>query len=177
MPAQLRELWQGFDASEAAAAFENVPDDVVQLYCSLFEQELASWPAEVREPLIDYHLSPRGLTVGFQEASNVEQLYVEVSTTGLLPDIPLLILSSNQVDPFKAVVSQGIPEQLLQAEIEGKMRLYTDFATSTPRGEVRPVEAGHVTIHLRGKLPVIDAITELVVGDRAVGRHEEGHAT
>jgi pimeloyl-ACP methyl ester carboxylesterase len=176
MPAKLRELWEGFDASEAAAALEHVPDEIVELYRSLFRQELASWPAHVREPLIEYHLSPRGLKVGFQEASNVEQLYAEVSAAGPMPDIPLLILSSSQVDPFKAVVSQGVPEPLLHEEIAAKLRLYTDFARSVPRGEVRPVEAGHVTIHLRGELPVIDAIKELVAGYGAVGRAEEGNA-
>jgi hypothetical protein len=38
---------------------------------------------------------------------------------------------------------------LLHEEIEAKSRLYRDFAKSVPCGEVRPVEAGHVTIHLR----------------------------
>jgi pimeloyl-ACP methyl ester carboxylesterase len=163
MPAQLREIWESVDAGEAAAAFENLPDEVVQLYRGLFAQELANWPAEVREPLIDYHLSPRGLQVGFQEASNIDQLYAEVRAAGPLPDVPLLILSSTQVDPFKTVVSQGIPASLLQEEIEAKFRLYSDYAKSVPRGEVRPVAAGHVTIHLRGEQAVLDAIDDLLV--------------
>src|SRR5262245_41286968 len=78
MPARLREIWDSFDPAEAAAALEQLPDEVIQLYRGLFAQELASWPPDVREPLIDYHLSPRGLNVGLQEASNVDQLYAEV---------------------------------------------------------------------------------------------------
>lgn len=162
MPAPLRERWAGFDAADAAALVENLPDEVVQFYRGLFNQELAQWSAEVREPLVDYHVSPRGLGIGLREASNLDQLYAEIRAADPLPDVPLLILSSTQVDPFKTAVSAGIPESLLQEEIDAKLRLYTDFATSVPRGEVRPVEAGHVTIHLRGEAAVAEAIGELV---------------
>jgi hypothetical protein len=99
-----------------------LPDEMIQLYRGLFVQEMAGWPPEVREQLVDYHVSPRGLKVGFQQASNVEQLYAEIRAAGPLPDVPLLILSSTKVDPFKAVTSQGIPESLLHEEIEAKFR-------------------------------------------------------
>lgn len=178
MPDQLRQIWEGFDAAEAAAAFDDLPDEAIQLYRGLFTRELASWPPEVREPLIDYHVSPRGLKIGFQEASNVEQLYTEIRAAGALPDVPLLILSSTQVDPFKSVVSQGIPASLLEEEIQAKLRLYTDFAKSVPRGQVRPVEAGHVTIHLRGEQAVTAALADLLTacrtGEHNEGKHNEG---
>ncbi|GAA3830160.1 hypothetical protein GCM10022226_58750 [Sphaerisporangium flaviroseum] len=173
MPQELRERWEGFDAAEAAAAFENLPDELVRLYRGLFAQELADWPAEVREPLIDYHVSPHGLKAGLQEASNVEELYAEVRAAGPLPDVPLVILSSTKVDPFKTIVSQGIPETLLQEEIDAKFRLYTDFANSVPGGEVRPVEAGHVTIHLRGEQAVRDAIADLLISIQPTADGEE----
>jgi pimeloyl-ACP methyl ester carboxylesterase len=169
MPAQLREIWAGFDAAEAAAALDNLPDEVIQFYRGLFAQELAGWPAEVREPLIDYHVSPRGLKIGLQEASNLDQLYAEIRATDPLPDVPVLILSSTQIDPFKTAVSAGIPESLLYEEIDAKFRLYTDFATSVPSGEVRQVEAGHVTIHLRGEQAVVDALADLLTTSRAAG--------
>jgi pimeloyl-ACP methyl ester carboxylesterase len=172
MPEQLREIWAGFDAGEVAAAFDELPDEIIQLYRALFAQELASWPAEVREPLIDYHVTPRALKIGLQEASNLDQIYAEIRAAGPLPDVPMLILSSTQVDPFKTAVSAGIPEPLLHEEIEAKFRLYTDFAKSVPRGEVRPVGAGHVTIHLRGEQAVADAIADLVANHRAGGNKE-----
>lgn len=164
MPKELRERWEGFDAAEAAPDFDDLPDEVVALYRGLFTQELAGWPAEVRQPLVDYHVSPRGLTAGFQEASNADQIYAEVRAAGALPDVPLLVLSSTEVDPFKTAVSPGIPEALLREEIDAKFRLYTDFARSSPRGQVRPVEAGHVTIHLRGEQAVLDALRDLLDG-------------
>lgn len=163
MPAPLRERWEGFDATEIAAFFENLPEEVVQLYRGLFERELAGWPAEVREPLIDYHVGPRGLKIGLLEASNVEQLHAEVRAAGPLPDVPMIVLSSTQVDPFKLAVSPGVPEALLHEEIEAKSRLYTEFAGSVPRGEFRPVEGGHVTIHLRGEDTVVEALQDLLV--------------
>lgn len=170
MPAQLREILKSFDPAKAAAFLDDLPEEVIQLYRGLFAQELASWPAEVRDPLIDYHVSPRGLKIGVQEASNLEQIYAEIRAASPLPDIPLLILSSTQIDPFKTAVSASIPESLLHEEIDAKFRLYTDFAKSVPRGEVRPVEAGHVTIHLRGEQAVAQAIADLVADHRAGGQ-------
>ena len=66
-----------------------------------------------------------------------------------MPDVPLILLCSMGIDAFKTAVSQGVSESLLREEIEGKRRLYTALAESVPRGEVRPIDAGHVTMHLR----------------------------
>ena len=132
------------------------------MYRGLFAAELAAWPAEIREPLIDYHVSPRGLKIGVLEASDLAEIYAEIRAAGPLPDVPVLILSSTQVDAFKTAVSGGVPDELLHAEIEAKHRLYTDFGASIPRGEVRTVDAGHVAIHLRGENTVAEAIEELV---------------
>ncbi|GIG55992.1 hypothetical protein Lfu02_03640 [Longispora fulva] len=167
LPAALREIHDRFDAAEVAASFDDLPAEIIGFYRDLFARELAAWPAEVREPLIDYHVSPRGLRNGLLEASNVNELHAEVRAAGALPDVPVLILSSTRVDPFKAAVSQGTPASLLQGEIDGKFRLFTDFAASLPRAEVRPVDGGHVTLHLRGEQAVTDAIEELLTWHRA----------
>lgn len=53
-------------------------------------------------------------------------------------------------------------EMLLRAEIEGKCRLYEALAESVPRGEVRLVDAGHITMHLRHPDAVIQAIGDLL---------------
>jgi pimeloyl-ACP methyl ester carboxylesterase len=174
MPRELQEIYESFDADKSAETFENLPEEGVRFYRGLFEQELADWPAEVREPLIDYHISSRGLKIGFQEASNVEDLYAEVRAAGPLPDVPLLVLSSNLVDPFKAVVAQGIAAHLLEGEIAGKHRLYRDLAGTVPRGEFRTVEGGHVTIHLRGEREVTAAMRELAAAARVPGRDRLG---
>jgi hypothetical protein len=61
-------------------------------------------------------------------------------------------------------VSVGESESLLREEIEGKRRLYTALAESVPRGEIRLVDAGHVTMHLRRPHAVLQAIQDLIGG-------------
>jgi hypothetical protein len=66
------------------------------------------------------------------------------------------------VDGFKQAVSIGESDSLLREEIEGKRRLYTALAGSVPCGEIRLVDAGHVTMHLRHPGAVLQAIQDLL---------------
>jgi pimeloyl-ACP methyl ester carboxylesterase len=159
MPEQLTEMWKAWDPGQALP--DELPGELVALYRGLFEQEMAGWPAEIREPLIGRHLSRDWLLTGFREGSNVDQLYDEVRHAGPLPDLPLIVLCSVGIDGFKQAVSIGVPDALLREEIEGKRRLYTALAGSVPRGEIRLVDAGHVTMHLRHPGAVLQAIEDL----------------
>ena len=47
-------------------------------------------------------------------------------------------------------------------EIDGKRRLYTALAESVPHGEVRLVDSGHVTLHLRHPEAVFEALQDLL---------------
>jgi hypothetical protein len=124
---------------------------------------MADWPDSIRELLIERHVSPAWLRVGFQEAKNVDQLYDEVRHAGPMPDVPLMILTSMGIDSFKRAVSQGTSESLLREEIEGKRRLYTAWASSIPRGDIRLIDdVGHVTTHLRRPDAVLQAIQDLL---------------
>ena len=161
MPRQLLDQWAAWDPDQALP--DELPDGLIQLYRGLFAQELAGWPEELRELLVECHVSLDWLRVGLQEAKNVEQLYEEVRRAGPLPDVPLIVLCSVEIDAFKAVVSQGVDESLLREEIDGKRRLYTVLAESVPRGEIRPIDAGHVTIHFRQPDAVLRAIRDLLV--------------
>ena len=76
--------------------------------------------------------------------------------------MPLIVLCSMEVDGFKQAVSIGESDSLLREEIEGKRRLYTALAGSVPRGEIRLVDAGHVTMHLRRPGAVLQAIQDLL---------------
>lgn len=161
MPRQLVDQWDAWDPDQALP--NELPDELIQLYRAMFEQEIADWPEEIRERLIERHVSPEWLRVGFQEAKNVNQLYDEVRNTGPMPDVPLIVLCSMRIDSFKRAVSQGTSESLLHEEIEGKRRLYTALAESVPRGENRLIDdAGHVTIHLRRPDAVLQAIQDLL---------------
>ena len=133
-----------------------------ELYRGLFAQEMADWPDAVREQLTERHVSLDWLGVGLKEASNVDRLYDEIRREGPMPDVPMIVLCSMGTDGFKQAVSVGESESLLREEIEGKRRLYADFASSVPRGEVRHVNAGHVTLHMRHPEAVLQAIGDLL---------------
>jgi pimeloyl-ACP methyl ester carboxylesterase len=161
MPQQLVDMWNAWDSDEALP--DELPDEVIQMYRGLFEQEMSDWPQEIRETLIDRHVHLEWLRVGALEGRNVDQLYDEVRHAGPMPDVPLIVLSSMEIDSFKRAVSGGTPEALLLEEIEGKRQLYADWVRSVPRGEIRLIsEAGHVTIHLRRPDAVLRAIEDLL---------------
>jgi hypothetical protein len=140
-----------------------LPEELIEFYRALFEQEMAEWPEEIRRVLIERHVSAHWLRAGIQEAKNIDQLYDEVHRAGQMPDLPLIILTSTGIDSFKAAVSQGIPDSLLHEEIAGKVRLYTAWADSFRYGENRLIDdVGHVTLHFRRPDAVLQAIQDVL---------------
>jgi hypothetical protein len=161
MPRQLVEQSEAWDPDQALP--DELPDELIQLYRGLFAQEMTEWPEEIRDSLVERHVSPEWLRAGLQEVKTVDQLYEEVRQAGPMPDVPLIVLSSMAIDAFKRAVSQRTSESLLLEEIEGKRRVYTALAESVPRGEIRLIDdAGHVTIHLRRPDAVVQAIHDLL---------------
>jgi hypothetical protein len=140
-----------------------LPEELIEFYRALFEQEMAEWPEEIRRVLIERHVSAHWLRAGIQEAKNIDQLYDEVHRAEQMPDLPLIILTSTDIDSFKAAVSQGIPDSLLHEEIAGKVRLYTAWADSFRYGENRLIDdVGHVTLHFRRPDAVLQAIHDVL---------------
>jgi pimeloyl-ACP methyl ester carboxylesterase len=180
MPAQLNatrksswvaRLIGGLSGAALGAAVQTAPAlvgrmPVVQryqgLYRELFAAEMAGWPASLRETLVERHVSLDWLWAGIRDAQNAPQLYREVHAGGALPDTPMIILCSMAVDEFRRAVSGGEPDELMAEELAGKRRLYDDFAATVPRGEVRPVDAGHVTIGYRCPQAVEQAIVDVL---------------
>ena len=168
MPRELVEIWRSWDPDQALP--DELPEELIQFYRGLFGVEMADWPAEIREPLIERHVSKEWLRVGLQEAKNVGQLNDELRRTGTMPDVPLIILTAMGIDPFKQAVSGGTPEALLREELEGKRRLYEALAGSVSHGENRLVEGvGHVTLHLRRPDAVQQAIQDLLGATTLLG--------
>jgi len=131
------------------------------LYWALFTHELSAWPADVRAPLVERHASLDWLVVGLRESRKVERLYAEVRRAGPLPDVPLIVLASTGSDAFRDAVFRGDSGSLLRAEVDAKTRLYSAMAATVSRGEVRPVDAGHVTLPFRQPGAVLDAIRDV----------------
>ncbi|HXQ13750.1 MAG TPA: alpha/beta fold hydrolase [Caulobacteraceae bacterium] len=140
-----------------------------ELYRRLFTAEMADWPPDLRETLVERHLTMAWFWAGIEEARGAEALYAETRAGGPLPDVPLVILCSMGIDDFRRAVSVGESDEMLAGELAGKRRLYDDLATTVPRGEVRPVDAGHLTIHFRHPQAVEAAIADVLqrVAERA----------
>lgn len=132
-----------------------------RLYARLFEQELAHWPPDIRSALIASHCSLDWLAVGLREARGLDRLYAEVRSAGPMPDVPLIILSSTANDAFRDAVSSGESQAMIEAELSGKARLYAELARSVSRGEVRPVDTGHITMAFRCTRAVLDAVRDV----------------
>ncbi|MCO6003606.1 alpha/beta hydrolase [Actinoallomurus purpureus] len=157
LPPELAAIHQSFDPGQALAG--EIPAEVIELYRSLFNQEMAAWPDEIRKPLVECHLSREWLQTGLVEAMAARTLYEELRAAGPLPELPLIVLTATGIDPFKTAVSGAIPQALLLGEIEGKTRLYDQIAASVPRGENRLIDGvGHTTLSMRRP----DAITQAV---------------
>ena len=132
MPQQLTEMRSAWDADQALP--DELPGELIQFYRGLFEQEMASWPAEIREVLMERHLSRKWLQAGLQDASNVDQLYHEIRHAGPMPDLPLTILCSMETDGFKA---SGVGGRIRVAAARGDRRqtapLHRPGPISSPR--------------------------------------------
>jgi pimeloyl-ACP methyl ester carboxylesterase len=166
LPRQLVEMRKAFDPDQALP--DALPDELVQMYRGLLGQEMADWPAEIREPLVERHVSPAWIRAGMQVAKCRDQLHDELRAAGPLADVPLIVLTATGIDAFKRAVSVGEDESLLREEIDGKTRLYAAMAASVPRGENRLVDGvGHVTLHWRRPDVVLQAIRDLLVGGKA----------
>jgi hypothetical protein len=132
---------------------------------------MADWPPRVRDALVDRHASLDWLAVGLRESRHVDRLYDEVRAAGPLADIPVVMFVSTGTDGFQEAVAGTMPEQLKQAEVQGRITLYTEWAATIPRAEVRSLEAGHVTLPFRFAQEVATATLELLPKG---GTNEEG---
>ncbi len=145
-------LWQIFAIVRLAAHLK-------PFYRRMFEQQFATWPESVREPLIDYHL--RALRTTIKERKNLfTEVDAEVRDGGNLPDVPVIVLAAMGIDPFQAVL---MPEAQLRELNTLKPALYAPLAQSVPRGEHRPVDgAGHDTLWTDRPDAVITAVQDLL---------------
>ncbi|HZE38996.1 MAG TPA: alpha/beta hydrolase [Stackebrandtia sp.] len=161
MPAELTKRWDAFVA--AADAAPELPAEVIEFYRAGLTENFDSWPSDIRDAIVDYHVGPVGLRTGMLESSNIKRLNEEMRAMGPLPRLPVIVMTSMGIDEFKRAVSTGIPEDLLLKELEGKRRLYDDLVAGVPTAENRLVpDAGHVTIYTVGYDLVCAAIDDLL---------------
>jgi len=137
----------------------------------LFNQMFATWPDEIRESLIEYHLKTLSKTMTERKNLNSE-LYEEIRKGGNLPDIPLIVFIAMGIDPFMTpITSKSFLRDTLDPFNNIKNTVYTKLANSVPRGEYRILKsAGHTTIHTDCPDEVVEAIWNLI---DLINIHEE----
>ncbi|MGP4017828.1 alpha/beta fold hydrolase [Saccharopolyspora sp. 5N708] len=161
MPRELTEMRAAWDPDQELP--DELPEEAVQLYRGLFARMVADWPEEIREPLVERHVSPEWIMDGYRLVPYRDRFLDEMRQAGPLPDVPLIVLTAMDIDDFKKAVLIGESEALLRAEIDGKRRLGDALAASVPRGENRLVHgAGHASIHWRRPDAVLQAIHDLL---------------
>ncbi|MFA1819485.1 alpha/beta hydrolase [Virgibacillus oceani] len=137
----------------------------------LFNQMFATWPDEIRELLIEYHLKTLSKTI--KERKNLNsQIYQEIRKGGKLPDIPLIVYTTMGIDPFMTpITSKSFLRDTLDPFNNIKNTVYTKLANSVPREEHRILRsAGHTTIHTDCSNEVVEAISNLI---DLINTHEE----
>lgn len=137
----------------------------------LFNQMFATWPDEIRESLIEYHLKTLSKTIVERKNLNSE-LYEEIRKGGSLPDIPLIVFTAMGIDPFMTpITSKSFLRDTLDPFNNIKNTAYTKLANSVSRGEYRILQnAGHTTLHTDCPDEVVEAIRNLI---DLINTHEE----
>lgn len=161
MPQRLQEMRAGWDPDKELP--DEMPDEAVQLYRRLLAQMMGDWPEQIREPLIERHVSPGWIMDGYKVLPYRDRFLEEMRRAGPLPDVPLIVLTAMDIDDFKKAVLIGESEALLREEIDGKRRLHDALAASVSHGQNRLVDgAGHASIHWRRPDSVLQAIRDLL---------------
>ncbi|GGX74316.1 alpha/beta fold hydrolase [Streptomyces hiroshimensis] len=123
-------------------------------------QVLTDFPEDVREALIDYHVSERWIHVGMAERSTLAELATELKAGPDVPDVPVIALTPLGIDPGQQAL---MSEQELQAMHDGKAKLYAAMANSVSHGEQRILsDTGHSQLVFERPDAVVQAIRDVV---------------
>jgi pimeloyl-ACP methyl ester carboxylesterase len=119
---------------------------------------LASWPASVRDELVDHHLI-HWRTALYESADLESEAYAEVRAGGPVPDVPTIVLTAGRGNPQWS--AYGSPELVAQA-LDGIRRLHAKIAAESSHGEHRVIDdATHQFLHIEHPDAVIAAIRDL----------------
>ncbi|MEV0375867.1 alpha/beta hydrolase [Streptomyces sp. NPDC050636] len=122
----------------------------------MYRRMFASWPWEIRAPLIAHHLTVAAQRAGALERSNQPDWRDEIKAAGSVPDIPLIAMTALGVDPGMRLI---MSPKALRRLYAGKRRLYDALAASVPHGEHRVL---HKARHSTLQVDAADAVTQAV---------------
>ncbi|RGD55491.1 alpha/beta hydrolase [Kitasatospora xanthocidica] len=124
---------------------------------------LVDFPADVRDAVVEYHVSERWIHAGIAERASMADLAVELRAGADLPDVPLIALTPLGVDPGQQAL---MSEEALRAMHDGKTRLYAAMVDAVSDGEQRILpDTGHSQFVFERADAVVQAIRDVV--DRA----------
>jgi pimeloyl-ACP methyl ester carboxylesterase len=128
----------------------------------MFAELVAGYPRQLRQPLIEAHLSDAWLRTGDTERSTLRALADELRCGPDIPDVPLIALTAEGSDP-----GPQPPEQTMRAMREGMRKMAAAMVTTVSAGEHRVLpDAGHHRMCFTRPGDVVRAIRDVV--DRAV---------
>ena len=170
--------WDEFMPAEAglAAGEQMAPDperiqqlrpDLRRMYAEL----LVDHPGQLRQPLVDAHVSDNWLQGGFAERGNLVALADELRTGPDIPDVPLIALTTEGIDPVQQALTsertrQGISEQTLREMVDGRRRMVAALVSAVSHGERRVVsDVGHSQLCFQRPDVVVQAVRDVI--DRA----------
>jgi pimeloyl-ACP methyl ester carboxylesterase len=158
----------GLAASEQMAPdlaqIEQMRPDLRHMYAEL----LAGYPEQVRQPLIDAHVSDDWLQAGFAERGHLVTIADELRAGPGLPDVPLVAITTAGIDPAQRALTskqtrQGISAQMLDEIAEGKQKMVAALVSAVSDGERRVVsDVGHSQLCFQRPDVVVQAIRDVV---------------
>ena len=165
--------WDEFMPPEAglAAGERMVPDParIPQLRPDLrrtYAELLADHPEHLREPLIDAHVSDHWLRSGFAERGNLVALAAELRAGPEFPDVPLIALTTEDVDPAQRALTSGSSAPAASDIAEGRRKMVAALVGAVSHGEQRVMPGvGHSELCTRRPEVVVRAVRDVV--DRA----------
>ena len=150
-------------ARRAAEAWKDKPmpeftPEMLEGYRPILNAMYAGWPVEVREPVVDRHITR--FKAGLLESSNVDAIYDEVRGGGPVPVVPTIVYTALGIDAMQLAFSS---EEVVRAQNQAKLATNTAYVTSVPGAESRVLEdASHVMIHTQYADELIGALRDVI---------------
>lgn len=118
-----------------------------------------TWPADIRQELIDYHVT-RWRTAVHETANLESEVYDELRHGGPIPDVPVLVLTATARNPYWA---KFLTEEQMTVAHEGIRKLHASIAAGSSRGEHRLLDgASHQHLHIEQPDAVVRAVLDVL---------------
>lgn len=127
----------GLAAGEAIAPTREQLEQAVPFLRDMIAGMYADFPEDVREAVLDYHVSDTWIDVGMAERGTLVAVAEELLAGPGLPDVPVVAFTPLGVDPSQQAL---MSEEALQAIHDGKTRLDAELVASVTDGEQRLLE-------------------------------------